>query len=170
MKIFHFLDVGKVVMWLLQKRNDCALDIFNRNSNLPHLSAKKTFWKFLNTFADIAFPLGQGKGKIEIFHFSWCWKSGHVAIAKANDCSLEIFNHNSHLPHLSAKKTFLKIVKYFWSYSISAGTGEREKFKFLHILDVGKVGTLLLQIKISLHLKFSSTIATFLLFQRKKVF
>ena len=93
-----------------------------------------------------------------------------LLLQKQNDCALEIFNHNSHLPHLSAKKTFLKIPKYFWRYSISAGTVYSEKLKFLHFLNVGKVVLLPLQTKIFVTLKFSTTIATFLVFQPKKSF
>ena len=82
-EIFHFLDVGKVVTLLVQKQNDSALEIFNHNSHLPHLSAKKNFFEnSLNTFEVITFLLGQCKGKIEIFTFSGCWKIFNVAIAK----------------------------------------------------------------------------------------
>ena len=66
------------------------------------------------------------------------------------------------------KKSFRKFVKYFWRYSISAGTVQREKLKFWHFLDVGEAVMLLLKTKISLHLTFSTTIATFLFFQPKK--
>ena len=79
------------------------------------------------------------------------------------------------------KKSFWKFVKYFWRYSISAGTFlckvvtlPLEKLKFLHFQDVGKVVPTLLcwktLLKMSVHLKFSTTIASFLFFQRKKSF
>ena len=48
-------------------------------------------------------------GKIEIFTFSGWWKSGNVATEKAKCLYSWNFNHNSHLPHLSAKRKFLKI-------------------------------------------------------------
>ena len=92
---------------------------------------KKRFWKFLNSFEDIAFLPGQCKGKIEIFTFSGFWKILTLLLQNRNICAQDIFNRNSHLPHLSAKKGFCKFVKYFWRYSISARTVKREKLKFL---------------------------------------
>ena len=53
---------------------------------------------------------------------------------------------------------------------ISAGTVWREKLKFLHFPDVGKFVTLLLQNQNSVQLKFSTSKATFLVFQSKKAF
>ena len=48
--------------------------------------------------------------------------------------AIDIFNHNSHLTHLSAKESFSKFIKYFWRYSISAGTAENENVGKLTLL------------------------------------
>ena len=171
-EIFHFLHFGKVVMLLLQKQNDCALEIFNHNSHLPHLSAEKNvFENSLNTFEDIAFLLGQCKGKIEIFHFLDVGKVVTLALQNQNICALEIFNHNSHLPHLSAKKNlFWKFFKYFWRYSISAVDSVKEKLKFFIFWMLEKWSRCHCKTKISVNLKFSTTIATSFIFQQKKLF
>ena len=78
------------IFWMLEKWSCC----YCKSKMTVHLTfsttiatflifqPKKRFWKFLNTFEDIAFLLGQCKGKIEIFTFSGCWKSCAVAIAK----------------------------------------------------------------------------------------
>ena len=67
----HFLAVGKVVTLLLQNENICDLEIFNHNSRLPLLSAKKSFKNSLNTSGDLAFLLGQCKGKNSYFYIFW---------------------------------------------------------------------------------------------------
>ena len=99
----------------MENENVCALEIFNHNSQLPLLSAeKKVFENSLNTSGDIAFLPGQCKGENWNFYI---FGSCNVAIGKVvtllleneNVCALEIFNHNSQLPLLSAKKKFLKI-------------------------------------------------------------
>ena len=53
-----------MVTLLLQKQNVCALEIVQQQSP-PSLSfsKKEIFENSLNTFEDIAFLLGQGKGK-----------------------------------------------------------------------------------------------------------
>ena len=64
MKFLHFEDVGKVVTLLLENQNVCALEIVNDNSHPPLLSAeKKVFENSLNTSGNMAFLLGQCKGK-----------------------------------------------------------------------------------------------------------
>ena len=100
----------------------------------PHLSAKnfhrqatflskESFWNSLNTFEDIAFLLGQCKGKIEIFTFSGYWKSCNVAIAKPKSLgTLKFSTTIATFLIFQPKEGFWKFVKYFWRYSISAGT------------------------------------------------
>ena len=81
---------------------------------------------------------------MKFFHFL---DVGNVVtlLRKKNFCELEILSHNSHHSLILDKKSFWKFVKYFWRYSISAGTLYGEKLKLLHFLDVGKVLTMLLQ-------------------------
>ena len=68
----HSLDVGKVVTLLLQNQKICALEIFNYNSRLRLLSGKKKVLEnSLNTSGDIAFLLGQCKGKNWNFYIFW---------------------------------------------------------------------------------------------------
>ena len=82
---------------------------------------KKVFENSLNTFEDIAFVPGQCNGKSWNFTFSGCWKAVKLLLQNQNVCALQILNQYSHIPYLSAKKSFWKFVKYFWRYSISAG-------------------------------------------------
>ena len=58
----------------------------------------------------MAFLPGQCKG--ENWNFYIFWDVGKVVtllLENENVCALEIFNHNSHIPLLSAEKKFLKI-------------------------------------------------------------
>ena len=111
LKFLHFLDVGKVLTLLLENQNICALEILNQNSHLPCLSAKKKiFENSLNTFEDIEFRLGQRKReKLKFLHFLDIWKVVTLLLRNQNICAPKIFNVDSHLPLLSAKKSFLKI-------------------------------------------------------------
>ena len=84
---------------------------------------KKVFENSSNTFEDIEFRLGQRKReKLKFLQIPGIGKVAPLALQTQNICELEIFNHNSHLPCLSAKKSFWKFVKYFWRYSISSDT------------------------------------------------
>ena len=135
------------IFWMLENcnvaknQNICAIEIFNHNSHLHHPSCqKKVFENSLNTFEDIAFLLGQCKKnrKNRNFYINHLLDVGKFLVCKGNNwnfyisvalplqnqnfCAIEIFNHNSHHSHRSPKKSFWKFVKYFWRYSISAGT------------------------------------------------
>ena len=69
---FTFSRIWKVATLLLQNQNISAQEIFSHNSHLPLLSAKKkVFENSLNTFEDMAFLLGQCKGKNWNFYFFW---------------------------------------------------------------------------------------------------
>ena len=119
MNILHFLDVGKVVTLLVQNQN---------------------------TFEDIAFLLGQCKGKNWNLYIFWLLIKLYRCYCKTQTSVQFIFATTiATLLIFQPKESFWKFMKYFWRYSISARTGKREILNFLNFLDVGKVVTLLLQ-------------------------
>ena len=61
-----------------------------------------------------------------------------------NVCALEIFNHNSHIPLLSAeKKVFENSLNTSGDIAVLPGQCKAEKLKFLHFQDIAKAATLL---------------------------
>ena len=61
---------------------------------------------------------------MKLLHFLDVGKVVTLLSQKQNVCALEIFNHNSHRPHLSAERNF-------WRYSISAGNSVKGKIEIL---------------------------------------
>ena len=84
-------------------------------------------------------------GKIEIFTFSGYWKSFNVAIPKIKClCSLKFSTRIATFlisPH--QKNIFVNWLNAFEDIAFLLGQCNREKLKFLHFLDIGKVVTLL---------------------------
>ena len=90
---------------------------------------------------------------------------------KQNDCALEIFNHNSHLPHLSAKKNFFEnSLNTFEVIAFLPGQCKGKNWNFYIFRMLEKLCRCHCKTKISVTLKFSTRIATFLVFQPKKFF
>ena len=119
------------IFWLLIKWNRCYCKtqtsvqfIFATTiATLLIFQPKESFWKFMKYFWRYSISARTGKREILNFlHFLDVGKVVTLLLQNQNICAIEIFNHNSHLPHRSAKKKFLKFVKYFWRYSISPMT------------------------------------------------
>ena len=108
-------------------------------------------------------------GKIEIFTFSGCWKSGNDAIAKAK-CLCTWNFHNSHLPSFSQKKVFENSLNNFEDTAFLLAQSKGKNWNFYIFCMLEKWQRCYCKSKMSVHLKWSTTIATFIIFQPKGSF
>ena len=111
MKFLHFLDVGKVVHVAIAKpKYLCTWNFPTTIATFLIFQPKKSFFEnSLNTFEDIAFLLGQCKGKIEIFHFLDVGKVVTLLLRKPKYlCTLKFSTTIATFLCLSAKKIFFE--------------------------------------------------------------
>ena len=111
------------------------------------------------------------KGKIEIFTFSGCWKSGNVAIGKSKtSVHLKFSTRIATFVIFSQKKVFENSLNTFEDTALLLQHCKGKNWNFYIFWMLEKWYRCHGETRISAPLKFSTTINTFLVFQAKESF
>ena len=108
-------------------------------------------------------------GKVEILQALDVWKVETLLLQNHNFCTFKIFSHNRHIPHLSAeKKVFENSINAIEDIAFLQGQCNGKNWNFTCSGSWKSWERCYCKIKMSIHFKLSTTIATLLILEIKK--